>query len=598
MKQAMKKSKDASGIMSLNKNLVNDVERQVSKWVDSAKRQGQDIDKMGEEELKYIIELNKPKGPMIGEHRVIDATSPEGKEITESLFGKKGEVVEVDFDKNKNWFKGKSEGVEDVSFKPGMDPKGKIIIESPSQIIARMKAMTPMDAMKEANLVIGRKGKYKNLTIDESQDILKKTNDHIFERDIKYDEFGEIIKPDPEDFAGGGTAGRTSTGLNYLLGEDDQNSRVPYGAGGMGRRLFLKLMGAGAAGTVAAKSGVLGLLKAGKPTAQVLTSVPIKDISGMPAWFKPLVNKVIKEGDDVTKKFATQERQIVHKTKLPDSKTDVVVTQDLTTGDVVVDIGIDKHGFSSGKFGQPVRLEYKAGEVLEGPIKKGKPTKTKEEFWVEEAEFTGGHPENVKFEDSTFNKFGKHESDFSEVEAFAKGKPIKTRKISSLQKEGEDLADHFSNYPTPDDFASGGRVPFFKGKIVKGIMSLGKKKKVNDLGGSKADPFSPDFDMRAEADLIARTPYTPAELKQLIIKKYKGNKLISDDLLNKILADNDPQRLTEVMATIDEALLMQEKGMNPESIVQSFRDAWGRKKNATGGRVSLSGGGLAGMLGE
>ena len=31
-----------------------------------------------------------------------------------------------------------------------------------------------MDAMKEANLVIGRKGKYKNLTIDESQDILKK----------------------------------------------------------------------------------------------------------------------------------------------------------------------------------------------------------------------------------------------------------------------------------------------------------------------------------------------------------------------------------------------------------------------------------------
>ena len=41
----------------------------------------------------------------------------------------------------KNWFKGKSEGVEDVSFKPGMDPKGKIIIESPSQIIARMKTL-------------------------------------------------------------------------------------------------------------------------------------------------------------------------------------------------------------------------------------------------------------------------------------------------------------------------------------------------------------------------------------------------------------------------------------------------------------------------
>ena len=38
--------------------------------------------------------------------------------------------------------------------------------------------------------------------------------------------------------------------------------------------------------------------------------------------------------------------------------------------------------------------------------KKGRVTKTKEEFWVEEAEFTGGHPENVKFEESISEKFG------------------------------------------------------------------------------------------------------------------------------------------------------------------------------------------------
>jgi len=37
---------------------------------------------------------------------------------------------------------------------------------------------------------------------------------------------------DPEDFAHGG---RTGSGLNYLLGEDDQNSRVPYGGGGVGK---------------------------------------------------------------------------------------------------------------------------------------------------------------------------------------------------------------------------------------------------------------------------------------------------------------------------------------------------------------------------
>jgi hypothetical protein len=59
-------------------------------------------------------------------------------------------------------------------------------------------------------------------------------------------------------FAEGGS---TSTGLNYLLGEDDTNSRVSYGAGG--RRGFLKLLaGLGAAGA-AFKTGLLGLTKGG-----------------------------------------------------------------------------------------------------------------------------------------------------------------------------------------------------------------------------------------------------------------------------------------------------------------------------------------------
>ena len=61
MKQAMKKSAGSSGIMSLNKGLVDDVDITVKKWIDSAKKQGQDIDKMGEQEIKYIVELNKPK---------------------------------------------------------------------------------------------------------------------------------------------------------------------------------------------------------------------------------------------------------------------------------------------------------------------------------------------------------------------------------------------------------------------------------------------------------------------------------------------------------------------------------------------------------
>jgi len=477
--------------------------------------------------------------------------APITKEVSKDILKvpkKKGEVIKVDFDPGgKQTFKGMSEGVEDVSFKPGMDPKGKIIAESPSQIIVRMKKMTPIDAMKEANSVIGRKGKYKNLTKEQSKKILKDTEDHIFERDIK---------PDPEDLAHGG---RTGSGLNYLLGEDDQNSRVPYGSGGAGqppvtftltggggadegkynyggsfgvggnfplmggevgitgnlpfgrssdkfgvgestlgdqwgvnvqgkwpvnfnkmlmgkadggrigfglggidkaRRLFLKWAGAGAATAGVAKSGLFGLLKSGKPSViKELTSVPIKaGVDGMPVWFKPLVNKVIKEGKEIG---STVERQIVHEAQLPGSKTPIHVTQDLNTGNVAVDIGVTKHGFPDGHLGQPVSLEYRASEVIEGPIKKGKPTKTKEEFNVEEAEFTGGHPENIKFEESTLEKFGQHGSNFDEVEKFATGTVKKKTAKESLKAE----RSHW--VPEGDDMASGGRVPLGAGDWVK-----------------------------------------------------------------------------------------------------------------------------------
>jgi len=231
----------------------------------------------------------------------------------------------------------------------------------------------------------------------------------------------------------------------------NEGGRVPFKKGhSAGRRKFLKV----AAGL--ATIPVLGkFFKWAKPLAKTakvadLTQVPIKNIDGMPVWFKPLVNKVIREGEEYP---GPMERIIGHETKLPNSKTVVRVEQDLNTGDVSVQLGAGKHGFADGHLGQPVRLEYKASEVIEPPIikkgkvaKHGKGSKTKEEFWVEEAEFTGGHPENVKFEESTFEKFGEHGSDFSEVEEFATG-----------LKKGRGGSGHM---------ASGGRVPLGVGGIA------------------------------------------------------------------------------------------------------------------------------------
>ena len=68
-------------------------------------------------------------------------------------------------------------------------------------------------------------------------------------------------------------------------------------------------------------------------------------------------------------------------------------------------------------------------------------------------------------------------------------------------------------------------------------------------------------------------------------KEFPG---ISDDLVNKILADDNPQRVAEVKAAMKEALKMQEKGMGHEEIINIFKKP--PTKHASGG--------LAGMLGE
>ena len=56
-------------------------------------------------------------------------------------------------------------------------------------IINSIKKLKPIDAMKEMNEVVAKRGKYKNLNDDEVKKIFDDTNDHIFERDVPADEF-------------------------------------------------------------------------------------------------------------------------------------------------------------------------------------------------------------------------------------------------------------------------------------------------------------------------------------------------------------------------------------------------------------------------
>jgi hypothetical protein len=90
MKEAVKDTAGSSGIMSINKNIAAKVEQQVQRYVNDAMRQGVDLDTLSPEQLKMIVQMNKPKPP-----RVIAGDSPEGKGIMEALLGKRGEVVDM-----------------------------------------------------------------------------------------------------------------------------------------------------------------------------------------------------------------------------------------------------------------------------------------------------------------------------------------------------------------------------------------------------------------------------------------------------------------------------------------------------------------------
>jgi len=161
----------------------------------------------------------------------------------------------------------------------------------------------------------------------ETDDLYNNINEQINDLELKLD-FEDMV--DPEDLATGGRVGLK-----------------------MGRRAFLKLMGGAAAGLGALKAGALKMF--GKEGARQVTKNVIKTdpVPGKPEWFDTLVTKVINEGDDVTKRFATGERQSVYQKRLGDD-TVVRVTQDADEGAIRVE-----YESPDNVFGDPVQLDYK-----------------------------------------------------------------------------------------------------------------------------------------------------------------------------------------------------------------------------------------------
>jgi len=230
---------------------------------------------------------------------------------------------------------------------------------------------------------------------------------------------------------------------------------------GMTRRTFLKIFGGLVSLPIIGK--VLAPLKLTKGVSKV-PIIKTDNVPGKPEWFDQLVNKVIIEGDDVTKRFATGERQSIHQKTLDDGSV-VRVTEDIDDGAVRVE-----YESKESMFGEPVQMQYKKPKPDEGD-----PSPTAE-FEVSESGIVGkaDGPDDfvLEGEDMIGSSIKELESDVSKLKQYATGKGPTMKEIVEIKKrkdkvrrlnEGDPsetsqyVTDRQGDYdPSPDDFASGG----------------------------------------------------------------------------------------------------------------------------------------------
>ena len=312
---------------------------------------------------------------------------------------------------------------------------------------------------KEMVDALGSPGARRSYETIEAQLGVRLYGDETFDEILEIQKTGKHPRGEPgEPKAEGGRIG-------YKVGSIDKT-----------RRALLKLMGAAGAGIAALKSGILGVGKGGaRQVAKEIIKTPA--VKGKPVWFDALVNKVIREGEDVTKGFATKEREVVHRMDIAEKPTtgykdtfadNVYVYRDLDTGQIRIEYN------SADNMGEaPVDLVYKPGVADE--MTKGKPA---DEFFavesVPESRMVGPDDFDVEDVENVTENIADLNSDVSKLRLFATGDKGTTREIlDSIQKrrrarditENKDgaQADFMSSrqgeapdYDPEQDFASGG----------------------------------------------------------------------------------------------------------------------------------------------
>ena len=297
-----------SGIMELPSEMIADAKTgeilTILKQAGMPLTQIDDFIKSEKDLIKYLNIIQAATKPKV-------YSGQEAMDQLNKLFPKKGEVVKFpqkrSFAEEIEAMKKSGDLVDPNNLKKSQKVTDREMFKEANErfnktdiiadTVARITSMEPVAALKEANKVIRREGIYKNLDETQSKKILQDSEDWIFQRDpndlydynknrpFRDDPDFDPDDPDYQDFlknrdrddyyTGGmvdvepnlsdighgsdalmartrlispGAQGTTSTGLNYLLAEDNDNIRIPFGKGKLadkGRRKFLKTFGTG-----------------------------------------------------------------------------------------------------------------------------------------------------------------------------------------------------------------------------------------------------------------------------------------------------------------------------------------------------------------
>ena len=246
------------------------------------------------------------------------------------------------------------------------------------------------------------------------------------------------------------------------------------------KRDFLKLFGAGLASLPFAgkllREGLPEIKSAAKGIARTLSKV-----EGMPEWFSPLVNKILKNGKNISPEVKRLE-DTVHVRTLKDGDTVFTLTEHPLEGEIRVEIKSPRN-----PHGEPVELQYKKPKKDFDPDT-GKTINEPGEFQVVESEprWTNSNDPVLELGERV-TSVDKAAGDIEAAERAVTGKIKNREKIKERRKIKDQMENNPTDYidqeygPEPGfyqqfknygDYANGGRVGYGSGGIGLPPISL------------------------------------------------------------------------------------------------------------------------------